>query len=154
MAEQDHRPPQALEAIEREKQCWALRLHGYTYEQIATELGLGTRTAAWHAVKKAFDRYREEIREDAFHYIQQQNDQIDMLMQVYFERARSGDLQAALFVNKLWERRSSLNGLDAPKKNELADKNLPVRFIVVHEKARQALPDANQHEGVHESDSD
>ena len=55
-----------------------------------------------------------------------------MLMQVYFERARSGDLQAALFVNKLWERRSSLNGLDAPKKNKLADEHLPVRFIVVH----------------------
>jgi orotate phosphoribosyltransferase-like protein len=84
MAEQDHRPPQALEAIEWEKKCWALRVQGYTYEQIAKELGLGTRTAAWHAVKKAFDRYREEIREDAFHYIQQQNDQIDMLMQVYF----------------------------------------------------------------------
>jgi hypothetical protein len=57
-------------------------------------------------------------------------------------------------MNKLWERPAALNGLDAPKKNELADKNLPVRFIVVHEKARQALPDSNQHEGVHESHSD
>ena len=129
LTQTDRTQPQMLESVEMERKCWALRVEGLSYEQIAREVGLGSRAAAWKAVKKALDRYHEEIREDAFCYIRQQNDQLDILTQVYFERARNGDIQAALYMNKLWERRSALNGLDAGKKSEQTDKKLPVRFI-------------------------
>ena len=94
LTQTDRTQPQMLESVEMERKCWALRVEGLSYEQIVREVGLGSRAAAWKAVKKALDRYHEEIREDAFCYIRQQNDQIDILTQVYFERARNGDIQA------------------------------------------------------------
>lgn len=110
----------AIKAKERAAQAIQLRMEGLTFAKIADEAGYKSPQAAHDAVKRALDA---TIREPASELIKLELERLDVLWQIQYLNAQSGDVQALNACMKLMERRARLLGLDAPEKRELTGKD-------------------------------
>ncbi len=107
----------ALEVEERRKQCVALRLKGWTYEQIGEEVGIDP-AAAYRHVSAALKRVRTETLEGATEIVEMELRRIDAMLKGLWEAAGNGDVQAVDRVLKLMIRRAKYLQLDAPQQVE------------------------------------
>ena len=112
--------PKATRAAEsrREKAAKALELRkaGFTYDQIATQVGYASRSGAYKAVNSAL---QEITREPAEVLRSLELERLDALTLAVWRKARQGNVQAIDRVVKLMERRSKLTGLDAPEAHKV-----------------------------------
>lgn len=96
--------------IERVLEC---RMSGMSYRAIAKELGIARST-----VQRYMNQYLIEIKarilETADQVVTLELTRLDELHNAYWASALRGDLNAAVMVLKVMERRSKYLGLDAP----------------------------------------
>ena len=108
--------PETAEAKVRAAKALELRMEGKTFEAIAVEAGYNSKQAAYDAVKRALDSI---TREPAQELIKLDLERLDVLWQIQYLTAQSGDVQAMAACMKIMERRAKLLGLDAPVKQEV-----------------------------------
>ncbi len=90
-----------------------MRAAGYSYREIANELGFRSVSSAFETVERGL---AEWAREPLDRVIALELVRLDQLVRAYWARAASGDLEAAAFVLKVLERRAKMLGLDSPKR--------------------------------------
>lgn len=112
-------PETALAKVKAAK-ALELRMEGKTFEQIAVETGYNSKQAAYDAVKRSLDAI---TREPAQELIKLDLERLDVLWQIQYLNAQSGDVQAMAACMKIMERRAKLLGLDAPAKQEVTGKD-------------------------------
>lgn len=105
-----------IDARKREVRVFELRIQGFTFEQIASEVGYQGASGAWQAYKRVRETLIFESVEDAR---QLELMRLDEMMFALWGRAIGGDLPAASCVLKIMDRRAKLLGLDKPEKIEV-----------------------------------
>ncbi len=105
-----------LDARLRESKVFELRIQGFTFEQIAVEVGYQGASGAWQAYKRAKESFIFESVEEVR---QLELMRLDEMMFALWDRAIGGDLPAASCVLKIMDRRAKLLGLDKPEKIEV-----------------------------------
>lgn len=103
---------------ERVAKALNLRRQGYSFGEIAKELGWRTRQAAFEAVSRAL---ADTVSEPAEDVRKLELMRLDRLEQLLWPRAEAGDPKAVTGLLKVQERRAKLLGLDAPTKLANAD---------------------------------
>ena len=121
--------------LDRERQCWELRVRGATFDQIAHALGFRSKASAFKSYMRAFRRLKQQILVDAEQQRHVILERLDALVHTYMPLAIQGSSDAAEIVLKADKRRADLLGLDVPAKNNMTTAERSTRFIVVHEKA-------------------
>lgn len=102
-----------IDARKREARVFELRVQGFTFEQIALEVGYQGASGAWQAYKRVKETLIFESVEEAR---QLELMRLDEMMFALWGRAIGGDLPAASCVLKIMDRRAKLLGLDKPEK--------------------------------------
>jgi hypothetical protein len=111
----------AENAEPRAMKAMALRIDGYSYKQIAEELGYATDSAACAAVRKIINSTKREMSEELKAL---ETARLDEALVIAWEIARNPKsasltkLAALDRVIKLQERRTKYYGLDQPDKHE------------------------------------
>jgi hypothetical protein len=105
-----------IDARKREAKVFELRIQGYTFEQIASEVGYQGTSGAWQAYRRARESMIFESVEEAR---QLELLRLDEMMFALWDRAIGGDLPSASCVLKIMDRRAKLLGLDKPEKIEV-----------------------------------
>jgi hypothetical protein len=105
-----------IEARKREARVFELRIQGFTFEQIASEVGYQGASGAWQAYKRVKESHIFESVDEAR---QLELMRLDEMMLALWDRAIGGDLPAASCVLKIMDRRAKLLGLDKPEKIEV-----------------------------------
>ena len=105
-----------IETRKREARVFELRIQGFTFEQIATEVGYQGASGAWQAYKRVKESHIFESVDEAR---QLELMRLDEMMLALWDRAIGGDLPAASCVLKIMDRRAKLLGLDKPEKIEV-----------------------------------
>ena len=90
-----------------------LRAEGYSFPEIAKQLGYNSRQAAYDAVVRALTAI---LREPVEHLITLDLERLDKLWQINYLNAQSGDIQALSGCMKIMDRRAKLLGMDAVPK--------------------------------------
>lgn len=106
--------PLRIVADVRTNQALELRMQGFSYQQIADELGYSRQNSAYEAVKRALDALHEDTHEKAAMLRDMSILRLDKLLNVYFPMAMEGDPVAAAVVLRVEKARRDLLGLDAP----------------------------------------
>jgi hypothetical protein len=124
-----------IDARKREARVFELRIQGFTFEQIASEVGYQGASGAWQAYKRVKETLIFESIEEAQ---QLELMRLDEMMFALWGRAIGGDLPAASCVLKIMDRRAKLLGLDKPEKIEVnkwdfdgADLDAEVQKLVI-----------------------
>jgi len=115
MHAQGNRVPVDWQAAPRAAQALRLRRLGYTYAEIAQQVGYKNESSARSAVKTANSRI---IRDEARALVGWQLDQLDLALSVVMEaiaKRDKGSLWAVDRLVPLLKRQADLMGLDAPK---------------------------------------
>ena len=102
----------------REDAALKLRLKGYTYARIASELGI-SEAGAYAAVKRALNRLNENINEEAKNVRRLELERLDMMLANLWPKVEAGRESAIDRVLRIMERRSKLLGLDAPTRADV-----------------------------------
>lgn len=98
--------------LEKQNRVVELRhAHGMTLAQIAEELGYASPSGVLQAYKKGIERL-EHPNADA--YFKSHIDRLDSLIDVFYNKATSGDARAADMVLRLMAQQADLLGLKAP----------------------------------------
>jgi hypothetical protein len=105
-----------IDARKREARVFELRIQGFTFEQIASEVGYQGASGAWQAYKRVKESHIFESVDEAR---QLELMRLDEMMSAIWDRAIGGDLPAASCVLKIMDRRAKLLGLDKPEKIEV-----------------------------------
>ena len=127
------------------KRAIELRRKGYSYPDIADELGVSLSTA-WRYVRVTLDRLAQERDQEADRLLDLELDRLDTMIKAVSEKAELGSLDHMEMYLKLIDKRVKLLGLDAPKriKHEVEDKRgLPDvevynRIRALHQRLRDA----------------
>jgi predicted transcriptional regulator len=104
-----------FQAAPRAAQALRLRRLGYTYDEIAREVGYANESGARKAVKTANARI---VRDEARALVGWQLDQLDVALSVVMEAIAKRDKSSLWAVDRLvplLKRQADLMGLDAPK---------------------------------------
>ena len=107
-----------IDQAKRVARALELRQQGYSFGEIAAELGWRTRQAAFEAVSRALE---ETVSEPAAEVRKLELLRLDRLEKLLWPRADAGDPKAVTGLLKVQERRAKLLGLDAPTKLANAD---------------------------------
>jgi hypothetical protein len=110
-------PPEKLRALDFERKAMDLRMAGWSYYAIGAKLGKTT-TGAWAAVDRAVMKAEKLIAEDAKKLRAIEVARLDEVHASKWPDAMRGDNKSIEIVLKIMERRSKLQGLDAPTKTE------------------------------------
>lgn len=117
-----------IDQAERVARALDLRRQGWSFGEIAAELGWESRQAAFAAVSKAL---QETVSEPAAEVRTLELMRLDRLEKLLWPRAEAGDPKAVDRLLKVQERRARLLGLDAPTKLANADgSNLPAAVSI------------------------
>jgi hypothetical protein len=100
-----------MQMAERQRQALELRRAGASYRSIAQQLGCSLGNA-WKSVRAGI---KKTLQEPADEVRRLENDRLDRLQFILWQRALEGNLHAIDRVLKIMKRRAELNGLDAPK---------------------------------------
>lgn len=119
-----------LTAREREHKAMGFRLAGFTYAQIAKELGM-SEAGAHKAVTRALKRLNEKLSEQAEELRRMELERLDNMFRVMWSQVLNGNQGAVDRALRIMKRRAEMLGLDAPKNLDLTTdgKPLSVRFI-------------------------
>ena len=115
-------PDRTLDSAQRDARAARLRGLGYTYAQIAEQMGLRSQSSAHDAVRRAL---RETVRESAADLVAVEQERLDTLwsrvMPIVLDQNVDPEvrLKAVDRAVRISERRSRLLGLDAPTKTEV-----------------------------------
>ena len=105
-----------IDTRKRDARVFELRIQGFTFEQIASEVGYQGASGAWQAYQRVKESHIFESIDEAR---QLELMRLDELQFAIWDRAIDGDLPAAHCVLKIMDRRAKLLGLDKPAKIEL-----------------------------------
>ena len=86
-----------------------MKAAGYTYSQVANELGYTSRGTAYNIVAKAL---REQTSEAVADLRDLENARLDALQHALWDAAMTGDISAVVAVVKIVRARVHLNGLE------------------------------------------
>ncbi len=103
--------PRNIKAAKRRREALELRERGWTYVQIAAEIGV-TPSAAWKSVKVGMDIL---VKEPAERVRVLETQRLDIALKAIMKKVESGDLNAIDRMIALQGRRSKFLALDAPK---------------------------------------
>ena len=103
--------PRRIEAAIRAAKALDLRCQGWTYCEIAKELGYSSRVQAHKAVCRTLDKMQ---REPAERLRQIEDARLDKKHKVLASKVKDGNIAAVGMDLKVQERRARLHGLDAP----------------------------------------
>jgi hypothetical protein len=112
MANSAKRDKRAADRAELQKKALELRKAGASNDQIAQQLGMCNRAAAWKLVQSAL---HEIIREPAEDVLALEISRLDAMLLGCWTKAKSGDPHAIDRALRIMDRRASYLGLDAPK---------------------------------------
>lgn len=105
-----------IELKKRDARVFELRIQGYTFIQIASEVGFSGPSGAW----QAYQRIKSEVIFESIEEARQlELMRLDELHLAVWDRALIGDLPSANCVLKIMDRRAKLLGLDKPEKIEV-----------------------------------
>ena len=105
-----------LDRRKRDSKVYELRIQGFTFDQIAMEVGFNGPSGAW----QAYERIKNEmIFESVDEARKLELMRLDELQFSLWDRAITGDLPSANCVLKIMDRRAKLLGLDKPDKVEV-----------------------------------
>jgi orotate phosphoribosyltransferase-like protein len=96
-------------AAARRVRAVELKTAGYTYAQVADELGYSSRGTAYNIVAKAL---REQTTEAVADLRVLENARLDALQVALWDAAMTGDISAVVAVVKIVKARVRLNGLE------------------------------------------
>jgi hypothetical protein len=124
--------------LEAEEKALTLRRIGVSYRDIARAMTVSL-GQAHKLVKRGLARRMDKCEELAEEVRTLELERLDLLMRGIWKNAESGNTQAIDRVLKIMERRSSLLGLDAPKRHAIAgdDDRPPIKHA--HELSDEAL---------------
>lgn len=117
-----------MNELPRAAQALRLRRLGYTYAEIAAQVGYANESGARYAVKKASARI---VRDEARELVGWQADMIEAALRVVNERIQKNDKYSMYAVDRLValsKRYSELMGLDAPKPEHVVAKPMVVEI--------------------------
>lgn len=124
-----------IEARKRDARVFEMRIQGFTFEQIASEVGYQGASGAWQAYRRVKETHIFESVEEAR---QLELMRLDELMYALWDRALGGDLSAVTGILKIMDRRAKLIGLDKPEKIDVnkwdfdgADLDAEVQKLVI-----------------------
>jgi hypothetical protein len=101
------------EIKQRDSKVFELRIQGFTFEQIAVQVGFSGPSGAWQAYQRIRSEFIFESVEEAR---QLELMRLDEMQFAVWDRAINGDLPALSCVLKIMDRRAKLLGLDKPEK--------------------------------------
>jgi len=110
--------PRKTTATERKAQALSRRIGGFTFQQIADEMGV-SRQAAHALVKSALAELNEKIAESAAELRRLELERLDTMRSAVWGGVLKGDLQSIDRALKISARLSALAGLDAPTKQDI-----------------------------------
>jgi len=122
-----------VQAAEREKAAFALRIAGATYTQIGAQLGI-SRSGAYRAVARVLERTRNDADTGANELRRLETERLDALQVALWGLASKGDTGAIDRILKIMERRARLLGLDAPTRGDVTSGGQPLTFRVVYDR--------------------
>lgn len=96
---------------QRAHKAFELRKQGWSYREIAKELGVAHQTIA-KDLKKIFDAYLEQSLEMRAYEVSLEQARLDDMWQSVYADFRTGNVKAADQLIKIMERRAKLLGLD------------------------------------------
>lgn len=102
-----------IEARKRDARVFELRIQGFTFEQIACEVGYQGASGAWQAYQRVKESHIFESVEEAR---QLELMRLDEMQFAIWDRAINGELPVLSCVLKIMDRRAKLLGLDKPEK--------------------------------------
>jgi len=108
----------ALNAIERQVQAVSLRKRGYTFQQIADELGYAGHQGAYKAVMAALKKTLKEPSDELRNLELERLDAMWQSLWPAIERQDKYTPRTVEVALKVMDRRAALLGLDAPQKRE------------------------------------
>lgn len=100
----------AAQKAEIKRQCYEMRLKGWSVRKVAAELGIGIATVSRYCKEQA----DEIVLPLAEEFRQYQDEQLDAMFKSLQEKIGRGDTRAIEMGIKILERRSKLYGLDKP----------------------------------------
>ncbi len=101
-------------AAERRRRCVEFSLQGWTYQQIAEELGYDNRGTVYRLVQTALRGQEVE----SIHKLRDlEVARLDELQAAWWDRALSGDAQAAMLAFRIIDRRCKILGMYAPDRH-------------------------------------
>lgn len=106
--------PRAVTTQVKEQQALELRLGGYTYDAIAAQVGYVSRSSAYRAVGRAFQRIRAQADETAETLRALEDARYDRMLRAIDAKVQQGDLGAIDRALRISKARRELWGLDAP----------------------------------------
>lgn len=109
--------PMAIAQTRKRARALDLRLQGWSYREIAAELGWSSSKNSYYNVMKALD---DTIAEPSAQVRAMELARLDVAMRPFMMRAAEGDADALNSVLKIMDRRTRLLGLDAPNPTALA----------------------------------
>lgn len=118
--QQDRRRATALKKALR---ALELRTHGFSYEDIAQNVGFANRQNAHRAVKKAMEHLPQEATRDMRDV---ELLKLDRLESSLWSQAESGDTASVTAILKVMERRAKLTGLDKPIKVDIRERLISI----------------------------
>lgn len=143
------------QAAQRKMDAWDLRIRGFTYRQIGTELGIGHETAhRW--VKEVLDNQStplaDEIRKQEF-------ERLERYLRVLDSRIDEGDDKAVGLAIKVSESLRKMMGADKPTQIEVTQQadalDLAIVDLITAQTARNELAKTKAAEkSVHEAGSE
>ena len=110
----------------REAAVVQLRIAGHTFDQIAQQLGLSSKSTAHRIYRRALDA---TVAEPAAELRQLEGARLDALQAQWWPRAVGGNVQAARIMLKIMERRARLFGLDAPQRVNVNTNELDAQIV-------------------------
>jgi len=106
----------ALAPTDEDAIAWSMRLAGYSQAQIGKAL---KHQAEWagKAIRRYQEKYLTTVASDYELEVSLECERIESLIRMYWDRAATGDLDAARFILQCSRERRLLLGLDAPSKS-------------------------------------
>jgi hypothetical protein len=106
--------PRAVTAQVKEEHALDLRLAGHTFDVIAAQVGYASRSSAYRAVERAFQRIRAHTDQTAEQLRQLEDARYDRMLRAIDDQVQRGDLAAIDRALRISKARRELWGLDAP----------------------------------------
>lgn len=120
MASGNKTPAATAQKLASQEKALSLRRAGYSYSEIASEVGI-SRASAHRLVSEALHDIREAIDNSAGEMRAEEISRLDALVRAVWPQAIAGDFYAIDRALKIMERRAKLLGLDAPTKTAQTD---------------------------------
>ncbi len=110
--------PERLTQLERTTKAMELRRRGFSYLQIARELGI-TQKAVCSLINVAFRALQRYCKETTEQTVQLHNERLEAMYKALEPSMQSGHARSIEVGLKVLERQAKMLGLDAPEKQEL-----------------------------------